>query len=560
MLSEKWGLESVDVRIIGGMVLVCAIVVVVGVLFYDYDFNPGVTDDSGSTGNSTNAPGNTTTPINQLSSTLPAVNPSPSVGPSPNPNPGPSPTPTMDMAKVVQIMDQYLRSIFPQTHIPGLAIAIVQNGKVYYINTLGVKNVTTGEGVTPDTIFQIGSLSKAFTATYIAQLVDKGILHWNDKIKNEFPPGEFKLYGDLTDILTINYALSHSSGLPAYSGNTNWLLFNESYNSILYKFRNVYPDAPFPTYEYNNIIYCLPAFYAQKITGTTWDDAVKQNLLIPLGMYSAVTNTKDFYNALNHAASYKYTSTGKLVEWHPVYIDTVGPSGSMGASLNEMIHWLNFQIADTGYYDGVKIVSKKYLDTTKTPHITMDNTTQYGYGWLISDHGYIAHAGSTVSSESAICFYPSSGVGMVVLNNQNPLGLALNTALQIKLMDVLNGNYNTDPWPAQRDGNYVPASKPADYTKSPYPYNDYVGVYHNSFYGNIKITNNNSKLYCYYGTNSDPYALRHYNDTIFIDGVGGVAFGFTNITNGKAKQVQLTLRDYTAPLDYPSQFNRTNST
>lgn len=90
-----------------------------------------------------------------------------------------------------------------------MAIAIVHNGEVIYLNTSGVRNVTSGEGVTPDTLFQIGSLSKAFTATYIAQLVDNGTLNWNTIINDKYP---YQLRGDLQNILTIGDALSHSSG------------------------------------------------------------------------------------------------------------------------------------------------------------------------------------------------------------------------------------------------------------------------------------------------------------------------------------------------------------
>ncbi len=445
-----------------------------------------------------------------------------------------------------------------------MAVAIVHDGKVIYLKTLGVRNVTSGEGVTPDTLFQIGSLSKAFTATYIAQLVDNGTLNWNDIINDKYP---YQLTGDLQNTLTIGDALSHSSGLPMYSGNTNWIAFNESYDSILSKFSKVIPEGPFPKYEYNNIIYTLPAYLAEKLTGTTWFDAVTQNLLRPLDMNTAVTNTTDFLNSPNHAASYKYTAMGDLVEWHPVNIDTVGPSGSMGASINDMINWLKFQLADTGYYNGVQIVSKENLDETKTGHIDMGGNQMYGYGWIYGNNGkIIAHSGSTVSSESTIALYTSNGTGIVILTNQYALGMALHSALFVKFSNLINGINSTDSWPALRDAYYVPYTTPAGYTPSPYPFSNYIGVYNNAFYGKINVTvvNNgtNDNLVFYYGNNSVPFTLRHDNCTVFMDDANLASFEFANITNGKADKLWMSDRDPTlpAPVGTPTEFNRTPNT
>ena len=104
--------------------------------------------------------------------------------PGPSPGPGPEPDP---LHHIISLFDSYLKSTFPQTGIPGAAVVIVQNGKIVYMNCLGVRDLTSKKPVDPNTLFMIGSNTKQFTATNIAQLVSAGLMSWDDPITKYYP-------------------------------------------------------------------------------------------------------------------------------------------------------------------------------------------------------------------------------------------------------------------------------------------------------------------------------------------------------------------------------------
>ena len=248
-----------DIRIISGVVLVCAIVVVAGVLFYNSDFNnPGTDNNTKNTTNNNTASNDTTnTSTDQLALTLLPVNqPGNNPGPSPGPSPGPGPSPD-PMDNIISLFDAYLKANYDQSLVPGMAVVIVQDGKIIYMNTLGVRDLASGEPVDKNTLFGIGSNTKPFSATNIGQLVSKGLMSWDDPIAKYFSvPDEFQLYSDyVSNNITIRDALCHRSGLPALDGDLIWAGFNQPYPYIMKNLRYRENSTPFrSTWQYNNLI------------------------------------------------------------------------------------------------------------------------------------------------------------------------------------------------------------------------------------------------------------------------------------------------------------------
>ncbi len=217
-----------NIKIIGGLALICVIIVVAGVLFYNSN-NQGADNK---TKNSTNTVNNTTnTSTNQLSLSLSVNNqPNPSPSPGPGPSPGPTPPgPTPDpMDHTISLFDQYVKSTFLKASnagLPGAAVVLIYKGRIVSINTLGVRDLESKLPVTPDTLFLLASVTKTFTATNVAQQVDKGLMRWNDTVKSYFnDPDEFYLYDPVAyDNLTIADCLKHTSGIPDAEG--IWKLF-----------------------------------------------------------------------------------------------------------------------------------------------------------------------------------------------------------------------------------------------------------------------------------------------------------------------------------------------
>lgn len=249
-----------------------------------------------------------------------------------------------------------------------------------------------------------------------------------------------------------------------------------------------------------------------------------------------------------------------LEEFHLAGLDTMGPSGSLACSINEMVNWLNFQLADTGTYNSVQIVSKANLDETRTGQIEIPGIVEkYGYGWMVGN-GVIWHSGDTLSSGSYLQIFPSMGLGMAVFSTGGQYGYAFNTAISSKLYLLLGGIENADPWPFAKqyaeDSMKPVLDPPMPPLINPQNLNTYAGVYFNAFYGNINITTDNNTLTCYYGKNSHPFILTHWNGDVFEELTNNYVLNFTDISNGNA--CKLTLNSSDPPT--PAVFNRTNST
>jgi CubicO group peptidase (beta-lactamase class C family) len=473
---------------------------------------------------------------------------------------GPNPAP-VPINKILSLFDSYVKSTFSKTGIPGGAIVIVQNDKIKYMKTLGVKDVATQALVTPNTLFYIASCSKAFTSTNIAQLVDAGLMKWDDKVTKYYPnKNEFQLYDNITNRITIRDLLLMRSGMPSECGDINGMLFGDNFSQILYKLRFVGNNTPFrSTYNYQTSLYALAGESAARAKKTSWSSLIKKDLLQPLGMKNATTTLYDYLHSADHTSTYLRLTDGTLKKYGPNGADYDPPSGNIASSINEMANWLKFQIADTGKYNGVQIVSKKELDRTRTGQINASNTVKYGFGWNVWGNNFsLYHSGSNGDGMVIVGVYPTKKMGIVVMLNENNYGKAYAPALQKKFQDLLMYDYTSDPWPLYRDSQVPKPNPPTPPIKASLPISTFSGVYYNSFYGSIKITTKNNRLNCYYGKVHKSYILTHWNGNIFEDKyIPGSLFDFTVIPQRKAQKLTINVfTDYTKTPNTPAVFKR----
>ncbi len=560
-----------------------------GVMFYNFlsqesTETNNIINTNNHTGNNTNNINTEILPSSTQLSSIPILSWSYS---QLNPTPGSSPVPPEPSPDIISIFDAYVKSTFPQTGIPGAAVVIVQNGQIVYLNCLGVKDVASGEPVTPDTLFYIASCSKAFTSTNIAQLVDQQLMGWDEPVVNYYPnTDEFQLYDPtVTNTITIRDLLTHRSGLPNSCGDLNGMLFNDSFQDILYKFRYVHNNTPFrTTYNYQTLMYALAGECAARANQTVWSDLIKEDLLLPLGMTNTTTTLNDYLNSPDHTSTYIRLANGTLMQYGPNGAEYDAPSGNIASSIKEMTNWLSFQISGTGMYNGVQIVSKANLDETRTGQIfqqytnPLTNPYMYGLGWNVvpeiqrDPNGTIIsvdptrpisidHSGSNGDGASIVAFYPTKGIGIVVLLNENNYGLAYGPALKQKFQSLLVGSYNTDPWPLYRDLLGPKPNPPSPPIVDPQDLNKYAGVFVNEFYGKINVTTDSTILTCYYGNNSGAHNLKHWNGDVFEDPtIPGSLFNFTDYDGSNYQNLTVNVfTDYTTTPNVPASFNRTDT-
>src|SRR5213594_4134354 len=444
--------------------------------------------------------------------------------------------------------------------LPGVAIAVVFQGKLVYAKGFGVRDVNTKAPVDADTVFQLASLSKPIGSTVVAALVGEGKITWDSELSVLDPT--FAMFDPwVTREVTIRDMYAHRSGLPAHAGD---LLEDLDFTraEILHRLRYQHPGSSFRShYAYTNFGMTEAGIAAAKAYGLGWEEAAKQKLYNPLGMNSTSSRYADFVARRNKALGHVLVD-GKWVQKFKRDPDAQSPTGGVSSSVNEVAKWMRLQLAN-GKFDGKQIVDEKALAETHHPHmLTGFNPftrlpTFYGLGWNVSydPEGRLRlnHSGAfALGAATYVNLVPGEQLGIVVLTNAYPLGIA--EALGTTFLDIALYGKPTQDWFALFKQVY---SNPAaigtvlgfDYSKppaSPAPAlrnSAYVGRYTNDFFGDISIVEKDGGLAIVQGPKNQTFPMKHYDrDTFTYETEGENAVGRSGVTftigpDGKAAQV-----------------------
>lgn len=292
-------------------------------------------------------------------------------------------------------VDDLVRTEMKASKIPGLAIAVLKNGKPIKIKGYGYANLEHRVPVKPETIFQSGSVGKQFTATLVMKLVEEGKLKLSDDITKFFPEGKGKWEG-----VTVHHLLSHTSGLPdmPYGAMDMRKDYTED-ELVKFLAGQDVPKKPGTEWRYNNGGYVLLGVLVGRVTGKFYGDVLKEKIFKPLGMTTArIISESDI--VMNRAAGYYPAKTGHQNHpWVAPKLNTTA-DGSLYLSILDMAKW------DAALY-GQKILKTASLQRMWTPNVPTpkdrlnaalkDPKEGYGYGWMISrpkGHHLIAHGGA----------------------------------------------------------------------------------------------------------------------------------------------------------------------
>ena len=249
-------------------------------------------------------------------------------------------------------------------NIPGLAVVVVKNGQVVVSQGFGVKAVGKPEPVDGNTLFLIASNSKLFTGTAISQLVEEKKLKLDDPVRQYLP--DFRLYDSVsTRLVTIRDVLGHRMGTKTFQGDFTFWDSNLSRTEILQKVRYLKPVGLFrQQYGYSNYGFLAAGEIIPVATGgTTLQDFVQQRLLTPLGMTNTYPVTAGASQRANIALPYT-TAFGPLTRVPFDEVDNFGPAASLVSNVNDLSHWLRFQL-DSGKYNGQRILPWATLRRTR---------------------------------------------------------------------------------------------------------------------------------------------------------------------------------------------------
>ena len=433
-----------------------------------------------------------------------------------------------------QPFDKLANDAMATWRFPGLAVAIVQNDRVIYAKGFGVKEVGKPDPITIDTLFEIGSTTKAFTTTAMAMLVDEKKLEWDDPVRQHLD--YFHLSDPCADsLVTLRDIVTHRTGLSRHDelwDNSPW-----TREEILHRIGAVKLAKPIRSaYQYNNIMFMAAGDVVASASKMSWDDFVRTRIFQPLGMMHTRSLWSD-WAASDHATGYRYVHDTIAVQ--PPSDDTnIGPAGAIKSSARDMAQWLRFQLAG-GVIDGKRLVSEDALNETKTPQYALrldkqaretnpfTHVLSYAMGWNVQDYRYellVSHAGAINGFRTQVALLPDRNAGVVVMAN---IGRGFGvTALRNMILDALlqampsrdwntvylavekRANENEEKAKNDREAKRVPNTKPSHDLAS------YAGTYHDPAYGDATVTLENGGLVLRWSRMSIP--LTHYNYDTFL--------------------------------------------
>lgn len=430
------------------------------------------------------------------------------------------------LKKILGDFEQYAEQARQQWEVPGMAIAIVQDGKAVFAKGFGVKQVGGKDAVDRHTIFQIGSASKAFTATLVAMLADEKKVVWQDRVIDHLP--RFRMYDPwVTREFQVEDLMAQRSGLPTGVGDVQALL-GFSRKHMIRSLAYFKPVSSFRSrFAYQNGLFLVAGALVQRLTGKSWEKNVEERLFQPLDMSSSSADLQGFRQAKNVAALH-VKRDGKITalpgDWpYHNWVYVYGPAGGINSNVVDMSQWLGLQLGK-GKVNGRQLLSEANLEWIQTPKIVMPVQGELNYyclGWIYASklpYPLIWHNGGTTGHKTMVAFVPQAGVGIVVLSN---LFTSLPESLACRFYDLYFGNPPRD-WSGEMLAKARAAEQQAKAPPRPaapappLPWERYAGTYVNPVYGQATVAGDKEGLSLTMGPGQARLTLRPFDRDNFL--------------------------------------------
>lgn len=453
-----------------------------------------------------------------------------------------------DIQKFIPEFEEYINYSLKEWVAPGVAVAIVKDGKIIYAKGFGVRQQGESGRVDENTVFQIASCSKAFLAATIGKLVDEGKLKWDDKVIEYIP--ELVLDDEkITKELTVLDLLTHRTGLKGFSGDTFWNLgFSQSeliqslrYIPFTKKFRE--------EYSYQNHMFSVASLLVERVTGKTIEKLFEQNFFKPLDMKQASVGIdslrRKFWQILGrqNIAHPHDVRNGKIYEkpfTDEIYLFS-GGSG-VNASVTDMAKWIQFQLVGLCVNNQLFLKSDT-LAFMRSPKVSVElkaddmqfpgerfSDVSYTIGWFKQKYGvgqnkieFYSHMGAFNGVRSYVLFSPQENLGLVILSNFGSMRVSLlPEGIRSRFLDMyLNlpkvdwTKKLCDQMSAIRKHNH----RYKDVERMQYPVQKqaddyYIGCYENPAYGKVEIVADTAGLFMKY--RGRVIRLSHWNGNGFV--------------------------------------------
>lgn len=423
--------------------------------------------------------------------------------------------------------DAYVNTVRKTFNVPGIAVAIVKDGRVVMERGFGVRDVGQPAKVDAHTLFAIASNTKAFTAASLQMLAEQGKLQMNDRVIDHLP--WFRMSDPyVTHEMRIRDLLAHRSGLSLGAGDLlYWPPTSYTTRDVVERLAHVPLKHGFRShYAYDNILFAVATLVIEKASGESYADFVRQHIFKPVGMTESLIDKTYLKPGMDVATGYAPYNFGPIKPVPPMaWLNDPG-AGGIYSSVHDLAKWMNVQLAGGALPPGpdgqprrlFSAASHRQMWSMLTP-ITIRKPPipalqplvpdfyGYGEGWFLSDYRgrkLVWHTGGWPGFVSRVTMVPSLHLGVVVLTNQQS-GAAFNAVTWRVLDAYLNPAHKTD-WAAVYARAVKQSEAGADqsfarhqaarakHSKPSLPLAKYAGTYRDPWYGDVIVSDHHGKL------------------------------------------------------------------
>jgi len=423
----------------------------------------------------------------------------------------------------LQGFDSYMEQVIKDWNTPGIGVGIVINDRLVFAKGYGYRDYEKKQPFTPATLCQTASNTKLFTAVAAGMLVEEGKLAWDKPVRESVPTIQF--YNDqLNNNVTLRDMLSHRTGVTRHD--LIWFKSDFTRAELFEKLRYLEPQQPMrETFLYNNLMFSAVGQIIELRSGTTWEQFVRERILVPLDMNTTTYTISDMVQHPDHGVPYREKRDSFELYKIPYYEDTQGvaPAGAIISNIDELSHWL-IALMNDGKYNGKQVLPASVLKATLQPAIGLPNTLGESQGfWELLNPAYgmgrqtaayrghliTFHGGDLPGFHSQVSFLPNDRIGVIVLvigDHSAPLYNVVSYNVYERLLGM-----DQTPWSKRRleqrlankkAGTEARAKAGADRvpnTKPSHALASYGGEYENPAYGILKIELKDDQLqFCFH--------------------------------------------------------------
>jgi CubicO group peptidase (beta-lactamase class C family) len=350
-------------------------------------------------------------------------------------------------AFITDSLDAYVEKALTTWQIPGAAVCVVKDGEVVVMKGYGVRETGKDDKVDENTLFMIGSNTKAFTGTALALLEHEGKTSMNDKVQKWLP--DFTMKDPwVAKELNLTDILSHRMGMETFQGDFMYWTSDLTMDEVVQKFSQLTPMYSFrEKWGYTNAGYAVAAKVIEKITGKKWEEFIRERFFIPLNMTRSLALAEELKTADNAAIPHTIVD-GEVIAVPFPNIDNLAPVGSISSSVKDMSNWLLAQL-NNGKLNDEEIIPPAVIKKTRQPAsivkrinhpFNRQHFSLYALGWGLEDYEgreIVEHTGGVNGFVTSVTLVPEENLGVVVLTNTDQNGLFI--ALKWEIIDAFLG-------------------------------------------------------------------------------------------------------------------------